>query len=133
MNDYYGTENYGPAGPPEGNKSSATTEPELIDDERYARAVANQGKQVTALSMRCAELESERAALEAENARLREALGALVDAETHGIPSGYIGVYPDETDRYCTYCLTSWRMGEPERHDDDCPIAAARELLEGGA
>lgn len=71
MNDYYGTENYGPAGPPEGNKSSATTEPELIDDERYARAVANQGKQVTALSMRCAELESERAALEADLVRLR--------------------------------------------------------------
>jgi len=77
MNDYYGTENYGPAGPPEGNKSSATTEPELIADARYARAVANQGKQVTALSMRCAELESERAALEAENARLREALADI--------------------------------------------------------
>ncbi len=34
--------------------------------------------------------------LEAENARLRD---ALVDAETHGIPGGYIGVYPDEPDR----------------------------------
>ena len=73
--------------------------------------------------------------LERENARLREALTAVVDAEAHGTPGGYIGVYPDETDRYCTYCLTSWRMGEPERHDDDCPVAAARALLggEGGA
>ena len=72
MDDYYGTEHYGPIGTPEGNKSSATTEPELIDDERYARAVANQGKQVTALSIRCAELESERDALAEDLARLRE-------------------------------------------------------------
>ena len=61
------------------------------------------------------------------------ALAALVDAEAHGVPGGYIGVYPDETDRYCTYCLTSWRHGEPERHAPDCPIAAARRALEGGA
>lgn len=72
-------------------------------------------------------------ALAAEVARLRAAVVALVDAEAHGIPGGYINMYPDETDRYCTYCFTSWRMGEPERHDDDCPIAAARRALEGGA
>ena len=129
MNDYYGTENYGPAGPPEGNKSSATTEPELIDDERYARAVANQGKQVTALSMRCAELESERAALEAENARLREALAALVGP---GVV-GYRDWFPDDMGLDgCTYCDYEWETGQPERHAPDCPVAAARALLDGG-
>ncbi len=70
-------------------------------------------------------------AQDAENARLRDALAALVDAEAHGTPGGYIGVDPSgEThDRHCTYCYTFWRMGEPERHDDDCPVAVARALL----
>jgi len=72
--------------------------------------------------------------LAAENARLRAAVVALVDAEAHGIPGGYIGVDPSgEThDRHCTYCYTSWQLGEPERHAPDCPIAAARRALEGG-
>lgn len=74
-------------------------------------------------------------ARDAEIARLRDALGALVDAEAHGTPGGYIGVDPSgEThDRHCTYCYTSWQLGEPERHAPDCPVATARALLEGGA
>jgi len=94
--------------------------------DRLSAQVDEQGKQVVALRDRAI-------AAEAEVARLRAAVVALVDAEAHGIPGGYINMYPDETDRYCTYCFTSWRMGEPERHDDDCPIAAARRALEGGA
>jgi hypothetical protein len=77
--------------------------------------------------------QAERDTLVAANARLRDALAALVDAEAHGTPGGYIGVDPSgEThDRHCTYCYTFWRMGEPERHDDDCPVAVARVLLDG--
>ncbi len=74
-------------------------------------------------------------ALAAENDALRDALAALVDAEAHGTPGGYIGVDPSgETyDRHCTYCYTSWQLGEPERHDTDCPIASARRVLDGSA
>ena len=74
-------------------------------------------------------------AQDAELARLRDALAALVDAEAHGTPGGYIGVDPSgEThDRHCTYCYTSWQLGEPERHDTDCPIASARRVLDGSA
>lgn len=69
-------------------------------------------------------------AQDAANARLRDALEAMVDAEAHGIPGGYIGVDPsgETNDRHCTYCYTSWRYDEPERHDDDCPVAVARAL-----
>ena len=75
------------------------------------------------------------AALASANARLGDALAALVDAEAHGTPGGYIGVDPSgEThDRHCTYCYTSWQLGEPERHDTDCPIASARRVLDGSA
>jgi hypothetical protein len=71
-------------------------------------------------------------ALAAENARLGDALAELVDAEAHGTPGGYIGVDPSgEThDRHCTYCYTSWQLGEPERHAPDCPIAAGRRAEE---
>lgn len=67
------------------------------------------------------------------NARLRDALAAVVGAKKMGVPDGYISAYPDEIDRFCTYCFTAWKMGEPERHAPDCPIAAARRALEGGA
>jgi hypothetical protein len=72
-------------------------------------------------------------AQDAALARLRDALAALVDAEAHGTPGGYIGVDTggETHDRHCTYCYTFWRMGEPERHDDDCPVAVARALLDG--
>jgi len=120
MDDYYGTEHYGPIGPPEGNKSSATTEPELIDDERYARAVANQGKQVTALSIRCAELESERDALAVENARRLSALAAVcVAAECTG----------EDGWQRCVICDEVAQSGATIRHADGCPIGHARRAL----
>jgi hypothetical protein len=75
---------------------------------------------------------TEREELREANARLLAALAALVNVEALGVPGGYIESFPDEEAFNCTYCYSRWLPGEPERHDDDCPVAAARELLEGG-
>lgn len=69
-------------------------------------------------------------AQDAANARLRDALAAVVGPGA----VGYRDWFPDDMGRDgCTYCDYEWETGQPERHADDCPVAAARALLDGGA
>ncbi len=60
-------------------------------------------------------------ALAAENARLREALGDIIEGASK-YDYGEKGGYP-----YCALCDETYGA-----HAPDCPIAAARRALEGG-
>ena len=81
-------------------------------------------------------------AQDAELARLRDALAALVgNYDDDGrfvfdgkFVVGYRDWFPDNMGQEgCTYCDYEWETGQPERHAPNCPIAAARRALEGGA
>jgi hypothetical protein len=56
---------------------------------------------------------------------------AIRNLTTHdGTPDAYVGFDGFHPANYCHYCGNYWKPGElPENHDDDCPVASARELL----
>lgn len=68
--------------------------------------------------------------LEADNAKMRAVLSALLEPANSGQSGGYIGAYPNSpARRYCMYCGEGWDHDSYEWHTGDCPIARARALL----
>ena len=104
---------------------------DLPSSAAFRKAFADETERMTTLSIAHAEQKNRANIAEAENEKLRAALVELIDDTKHGRPGGWVTCNDDYSEAWgCSYCYNVADSVETVPHDDDCPVAVARVLLQ---
>lgn len=109
--------------------------PNAMEDAAF---IAHARQDIPALLAHASALAADRDALAAENARLRGERRVMHDVLLTLVSHIHMRAHPSNRTKWvCPYCKGTHKsltaLEEGEGHTENCPYAAARALLEGGA